>query len=209
MPIVAVLNPKGGSGKTTLSTNLAACLLRQERSVLLVDTDPQGSARDWHAAKEDNPIELVALDRAGSLKSLRGLAASFEWVVVDGAAKLADMLAGTIKAADCVLIPVQPSPYDVWAAEDVVDLIRARQEVTEGMPRAAFIVTRQIQGTKLGREVIEALQGYELPLFANGTVQRQAYPASADGGLSVFEAADPKAHAEIEAITAELLQFCK
>ena len=69
MGIIAVLNPKGGCGKTTLSTNLARALQIKNLSVLLVDSDPQGSARDWHAAWEDNPIALVALDRANNIKT--------------------------------------------------------------------------------------------------------------------------------------------
>ncbi len=62
--ILSILNPRGGCGKTTLSANLARALQERGRSVLLVDTDPQGSARDWHAAEPDNPVNLIALDRA-------------------------------------------------------------------------------------------------------------------------------------------------
>jgi chromosome partitioning protein len=75
MSIISVLNPKGGSGKTTISTNLARSLHERGHSVLLVDSDPQGSARDWHAANEHNPIELVALDRANNVKTLTSMAA--------------------------------------------------------------------------------------------------------------------------------------
>ncbi len=70
MPIVSALNPKGGSGKTTISTNLARSLHERGQSVLMVDSDPQGSARDWHAANEANPVELVALDRPNNVKTL-------------------------------------------------------------------------------------------------------------------------------------------
>ena len=84
MSIISVLNPKGGSGKTTISTNLG-------HSVLIVDSDPQGSAHDWHAASEDNPIELVALDRPNNVKTLASMAANYDHVVIDGAAKLEDM----------------------------------------------------------------------------------------------------------------------
>ena len=113
MSIISVLNPKGGCGKTTISTNLARALHDRGQSVLIVGSDPQGSARDWHAASEDNPLELVALDRPNNVKTLRSMAANYDYVVIDGAAKLEDMIAVAIKVSDFILIPVQPSPYDI------------------------------------------------------------------------------------------------
>jgi len=103
MSILSVLNPKGGSGKTTISTNLARSLHERGHSVLIVDSDPQGSARDWHAASEDNPIELVALDRPNNVKTLTSMAANYDYVVIDGAAKLEDMIAACIKVSDSFL----------------------------------------------------------------------------------------------------------
>ena len=130
--ILSILNPKGGSGKTTLSVNLARALLERGRSVLLVDTDPQGSARDWLAAEPDNPVDLIALDRANGIRTVTTFATGYDVAVLDGAAKLADLIPAVIRVSDYVLIPVQPSPYDVWAVSELVDLITARRQVTEG-----------------------------------------------------------------------------
>ena len=88
--LIAVCNPKRGVGKTTLAANLARSFARGGREVLLVDSDPQGSLRDWHAADKANPLSLVAVDRAANLRSLPSLANRYERVVVDGAAKLED-----------------------------------------------------------------------------------------------------------------------
>jgi len=77
LSIISILNPKGGSGKTTIATNLARSLHERGHKVLIVDSDPQGSARDWHAANEDNPLPLVALDRANNVKSLPDVAAAY------------------------------------------------------------------------------------------------------------------------------------
>ena len=74
MPTISILNPKGGSGKTTLTINLARAFHDRGRKVLLVDTDPQGSAKDWHAANDENPVPLVAMDRAGNIKTLPEIA---------------------------------------------------------------------------------------------------------------------------------------
>ena len=207
MTTLAVLNPKGGSGKTTLSTNLARSLHEQGQRVLLVDSDPQGSARDWHASTDSNPLPLVALDRPNNVKTLSSLSASYDWVIIDGAAKLEDMIAAAIKVADLVLIPVQPSPYDIWAASDLVDFIHARQEVTDGTPKAAFVITRMIEGTKLGQEIDGALSEYGFPVMETRITQRQVYPQTASEGQSVFEGHNPKAIAELQALTAELLAW--
>ena len=205
MPVVSILNPKGGSGKTTLSTNLARSLHERGHTVLIVDSDPQGSARDWHAANDANPLPLVALDRANNIKTLSSMVSRYEFIVIDGAAKLEDMIAAAIKISDFILIPVQPSPYDIWAASDLVDFIKARQEVTDGIPQAAFIITRRIEGTKLGKDIRTALDEYALPVFSTAITQRQIYPQTSAEGLTVFDSDNRKARDEINATTNELL----
>lgn len=205
MSIISVLNPKGGCGKTTISTNLARALHDRGHSVLIVDSDPQGSARDWHAANEDNPIELVALDRPNNVKTLRSMAVNYDYVVIDGAAKLEDMIAAAIKVSDFILIPVQPSPYDIWAASDLVDFIKARQEVTDGVPLAGFVVSRVVEGTRLGGDVRAALDEYALPVFETTITQRQIYPQTASEGQTVFDADNAKAKAETTALLDEVL----
>ncbi len=209
MTVIAILNPKGGCGKTTLSTNLAQSLHERGKSVLVVDSDPQGSARDWHASTEDNPLPLVSLDRPNNMKTLSSISGSYDYVVIDGTAKLEDMMVAAIKTADMILIPVQPSPYDLWAASDLVDFIKARQEVTDGKPPASFVITRAIRRTKLGQEIGQALEEYDLSLFKNQIVQRQIYPQTAAEGKTVFNSSNNDAIAEINNLTDEILHFLK
>ena len=205
MAVISVLNPKGGSGKTTLTTNLAQALHLRGNKVLIVDSDPQGSARDWHAASETNPVPLVSLDRANNIKTLSSMTESYDHIVLDGAAKLEDIIAAAIKASDFILIPVQPSPYDIWAASDLVDFIKARQEVTDGSPKAAFVITRHIEGTRLGDDVRKALDEYELPVFRTAITQRQVYPQTASEGRTVLDGDNAKARDEIGALAGELI----
>lgn len=206
--IIAILNSKGGTGKTTLTTNLAGALARRGYRVLIADSDPQGSARDWHNAKPDDTAlpAVIGMDRPTLHKDLAPLAAPFDFVLVDGAAKLEDMTASALKAADVVVIPIQPSGYDLWAVGDLVEAIKTRQTITDGVPRAAFVVSRQVAGTHLAREVNEAVQGFGFPVFESRTSQRVAYAEAGQSGLTVFELEpDGKAAAEIDAITTELL----
>ena len=205
--IVALLNQKGGSGKTTIATNLAYALTRANHSVLLVDADPQGSARDWNEANSAKLLPVVGLDRETLPKDLEAISANYDWAVIDGAPQVARLSAAAVKSADVVLIPVQPSPYDIWACADLIDIISARREVTEGKPKAAFIISRSIKNTKLSGEVTQALEDYGLPIFKAGTTQRVAYPTTAAEGRTVFDNPEDEAAKEIEAIESELKEF--
>lgn len=205
--IIAILNQKGGAGKTTISINLARAL-QQGSKVLLIDSDPQGSARDWHAAGDGNLLTVIGLDRPTLDKDIKAISQGYEWILIDGAPQLAEMAVSAIKCADVILIPVQPSPYDIWAAEDLVDVIKARQQVTNGKPKAAFVISRQITNTNLGKEVREALNDYELPIFNSGTFQRVVYAKTAATGSTVLDA-EPNSDAaiEIKQMAKELKEF--
>jgi chromosome partitioning protein len=207
MTVIAVLNQKGGSGKTTIATNLAHALKQAGVKVLLVDADPQGSARDWNEANGGTVLPVVGLDRETLPTDLQAIRSGYDYVVIDGAPQIAKMAVAAVKAADLVLIPVQPSPYDIWAAADLVEVIKARQQITDGSPRAAFVISRAIKNTKLSGEVAEALEGYGLPVLKNGTTQRVIYPTSASEGKTVFSDGDNPASDEIRAVAEELLEL--
>lgn len=204
MPVLAVLNQKGGAGKTTIATHLARALQLEGKSVLLVDSDPQGSARDWAAVREDQPVPVVGIDRPMIERDLPNLARA-DFVVIDGAPQAANLAVSAIKAANAVLIPVQPSPYDIWATADLVELVKQRIEVTDGKLKAAFVVSRAIKGTRMGAEVTEALTGYGLPVLESRITQRVSYPTTAAAGTTVLDA-EPQgdASAEIRRLLAEI-----
>ncbi len=207
MKVIAVLNQKGGSGKTTISTHLARALQLEGFDVLLVDSDPQGSARDWAAVNAEHPTPVVGIDRPTIARDLKSIAKK-DYVVIDGAPQAQDLAVSAIMAADLVLIPVQPSPYDIWAASDLVDIVRQRIELTQGSLKAAFIVSRAIKGTRLGSEVNDALSGYELPVFVSRIAQRIIYPTSAAKGSTVLDI-DENSDASVEIIEMmkEVIQY--
>ena len=206
--IVAVLNQKGGAGKTTLSTNLARALQLAGDKVLLVDSDPRGSARDWNAAGNGDLLPVIGLDRATLAKDIQAIQDNQDWLIIDGAPQIAELAIAAIKCADMILIPVQPSPYDVWACEDLVEIIKTRQEITNGKPKAAFVLSRVIKNTQLSKEIGEALEGYGLPVFKHFTSQRVIYPKTAVTGSTVLDADTAgEAAAEIRAIAQELKEF--
>jgi chromosome partitioning protein len=186
MKVIAVLNQKGGSGKTTIATHLARALQLGGAKVLLVDSDPQGSARDWAAVCEDNPLSVVGIDRPTISRDLKNISDK-DYVVIDGAPQASDLAVSGIKAANFVLIPVQPSPYDIWATSDLVDLVKQRMEMTDGLLQAAFVVSRAIKGTRMGADIAEALAGYNLPVLQARITQRVSYPGTAAEGTTVLD----------------------
>ena len=208
MKVIAVLNQKGGSGKTTIATHLARALQLQGSSVLLVDSDKQGSARDWSAVDESNPVTVIGLDRPTLDRDLKNISDK-DFVVIDGSPQATDLAVSAIKAADFVLIPVQPSPYDIWATSDLVDLVKQRIEMTDNKLKSAFVVSRAIKNTRIGGEVSEVLAEYGLPVLDAKIVQRIAYPNSAAIGKTVFEteSKNSDAVAEMNALATEVKSY--
>lgn len=207
MQVIAVLNQKGGSGKTTIATHLARALQLAGKEVLLVDSDPQGSSRDWAAVREDQPVTVVGIDRPTIDRDLKNIAHK-DFVVIDGAPQAHDLAVSAIKAANFILIPVQPSPYDIWATDALVDLVKQRIELTDGKLKAAFVVSRAIKGTKIGGEVTKVLTGYGLPVLETRIIQRVIYPGSAALGTTVLdEEPSSEAAEEIKALAYEILQI--
>jgi chromosome partitioning protein len=140
-------------------------------------------------------------------KDVPALDGSFDIVVIDGAPRLEAMATSAIKAADLVLIPVQPSAADIWAAEDIIDLIRARQDVTDGSPRAAFVVSRQVVGSNLADTVQAALEAFDVPVLQARTSQRVAYAEALGAGLSVLDVNAAKAEEEVQQLAKEALTY--
>lgn len=186
--IISFLNQKGGVGKTTISTNLAVSLHLDNQKILLVDSDPQGSLRDWNEANEGKLIPVVGLDRETLAKDIEGVKSDYDIVIIDGAPQSSKLVAAAIKVSHLVIIPVTPSPYDVWACSDLIEIVKARQEVTGGNPICRFLISRSRKGTKLSDDIIEALSGYEIPVLESRTTHREVYAKTAADGLTVHHA---------------------
>ena len=206
MKVVGILHGKGGVGKSTVAVNIARALPLRGYEPVIIDCDAQGTAQSWKASREDE-TELPAVFGVGKASAVeadvRRLSDSFDVAVIDGGAHLDEMHASIIKASDLALVPVQPAPTDIWPTEQIVELIKRRQEVTRS-PSAAFVISRRKAGTKLGETVQEVLSRFEIPVW-NGTCDRVAYAEAMGKGRSVVEMNDGKAADEIQSITDNVL----
>lgn len=185
--IISILNQKGGSGKTTVAVNITREYTNRSIKSLLVDSDSQGSALRWHEESGGELIDLTCLPVNTLDKDILKFKPNYDRIIIDGIPRVSPLTLCAIKAADVILIPVQPSYYDIWATEDLVRLVKERIELTEGKLKAAFILSRRIQGTIIAKDAIDKLKEFELPIFENGTYQRIEYARAVQEGRTVCE----------------------
>jgi chromosome partitioning protein len=206
--IIAVLHQKGGVGKTTLALHVAAGLALQGARVLLVDADPQGSARDWAAARQTEALfPVVALDRPTLHRDLPAVAADYDHTVIDGPPRATDLTRSAILAAQVVLVPVQPSPLDVWSCDQIVTLVKEASVYTDKLI-SVFVVNRKIVGTAIARDVTQALAAFDVPVLSSQIAQRVAFAEALATGLTVFETVPQSAAAqEMTALVQELMEL--
>lgn len=205
MKTLAIINEKGGSGKTTIATSLATALHRRGSRVVLIDADPQGTATDWRAASPEgaNLPPVVAVNRPQELEAaLRGLDADF--VVIDTPARASQIAAAVVRVANIALIVIQPSGPDVWAAAATVKLIRSRKQVG-GEIDAAFLVNRAAANTKLSKAIRDGeWNEYGIDQMTATVGNRVSFAIALTEGVSVFDLADTTAQTEINNVIQEL-----
>lgn len=165
MPIViSSIASKGGVGKSTVALSMADALYQDGSTVLVLDTDPQGTASEWAKAQQgEGPMVVGAPSAERIERELDQLGASYDAVLIDGSAQLKGSTGSIIRVSDLVLIPIQPSPADIWATENIVELIKERQEVV-GQPAAGFVLNCVVAGTNIASDVDEILGEFDLPV---------------------------------------------
>lgn len=199
--IVALAGQKGGVGKSTIAICLAAEAVRRGLSVLLVDADPQGTARTWGdvAAEQSRPVPTIVamgatMHRAGQLTKA---AEGYDLAIVDCPPRHGEIQRSSLLVAHVVILPCGPSAADAWALTSSIELVSEARALRPDLG-AYVIITRKIGATALGRGAREALAAGELPILRTELGARVAYQEALAAGQGVTTYA-PRGNAADEA----------
>ena len=205
--VTAVINQKGGAGKTTLAMNLAAGLARRADTVV-IDLDPQGSSRQWASlGSAPFPATVKQISGRWDARTLHQNYRAYRHMVLDCPPSL-DSHASlqALRACDVALIPVLPSPVDLWAS------LRLPQEIEEarrdnGNLRAYLVLNQLEPKSALSAAMHEALAEFGVPVLRASIRRRAVYRGAALEGVSVYQMGSrgAQAAAEIEAIINEVI----
>ena len=201
--VIAVVQQKGGSGKTTLAVNLAVACVRRGMTVALLDTDPQGSLGRWFMARRerlgDPGMEFSTSSAWGVSYECEKLKRQADIVIIDTPPKVDADLRPALREADLILVPVASSHVDLWATDGVLDLA-AREH------KSAWLVLNRVRtGTRLSEDVARAAGELTAGLAQAQLANRVAYAETLGQGLGAQEAGTKAVKDEVAALTDEVL----
>lgn len=211
--IILIASEKGGTGKTTIATNLAAMRAQQGKEILLIDTDPQGSASYWSNVRDEsgNPYPIFCTQKFGAIDAeVRKLARKFPDIVIDAGGRDSKELRTATAVSHKLYVPVQSSQFDIWSIAEMERIVSRAKEFNVELD-AKVLINRaspnpQVKETEEAQQIMLELEA--LQLSSKKIVERIAFRRAAKLGVAVNELngkdRDPKAIAEMTALYEEV-----
>jgi chromosome partitioning protein len=209
--VIVLTNQKGGCGKTTLAMNLAG-VIGVDAKVLLVDGDPQGSATRWAASSSDEkpfPTAVMGLANVADKvnREIKKYLADYEYIFIDCPPAIdSSFTASALLIADLALVPVVPSPTDLWAAVGIQKLISNVSDINEKL-EARLVANMCQSNASISKEALSLIEEFEFAKTVTDIYQRTAYRQAAAFGGTVLDMDNPKAKQEIRALVSEILEI--
>jgi len=212
MKVISLVQQKGGSGRSTLATNIAG-ILSKAHDVTLIDCDvPQGTTASWYAIRrEDNHpgnLNVLTADSYTSLvNQVHGL--TTEYLILDAPPRVEEITRAILMLSDLLLIPLGASAAEIWATTDLIDTIQDAEKTHKGL--ITRIVWNRYRGyTKSAQELSKAVNtGLPVKSCKTKLGYRVAYAEALGRGLTVAEWSNMTARQEIVALTAEIVKLLK
>lgn len=201
--IITVGSSKGGSGKSTIASNLAVMAATEGRPVLLVDADLQASAMAFRAMRQPDDIQAIQITTPTLHKDLAQF--DHELIIIDAGGRDSKTFRSAIYAADLLIIPCLPSAVDFWAANDAIEILSEARSFRD-IP-ANFVLNQLMPNTRLSTEIVDAMRDFEneVSLLKSALHSRVAYKHAFSEGKGVVELSDKKAANEIKNLYHEIL----
>jgi chromosome partitioning protein len=212
--VIAIVNQKGGAGKTTLTMNLAGALAHRKYKVLVIDADPQGTATRWAASAEDEevfPAAVIGLSAATTKvhREVKKFVADYEWIIIDcPPAADSTIPQSALLVADLALVPLLPSPLDIWAAVGIREVIHNISDLNETLESRLVLNECQPNRT-LSQKALEILPEFGIQLLDSYIGRREVFRQTPSFGQTVYQFGKTAQSAinDIEKLTNEILEI--
>jgi chromosome partitioning protein len=204
--IIGIVSLKGGAGKSTTAINLAVAYANKGYKVTIIDTDANGTCIHWSGLRPENlpNIMCVALQTTDALrKNIKGLYDGCDIIIIDGTPAIDEKTSTIILLSSLFIVPVLPSPPDVWATKIFIEKYEQVKTLKEDL-KGYFLVNRIDERKMLAKQIDEVLKDFNLPIFKTRLHDYTAYENSLLEGLGVLENSNPKAKNDIIQLTKEI-----
>ena len=207
--IISVSSLKGGTGKSTISQNMAVCFAHMGYKTIIVDTDTNGSSIRWSGLRPEGYPDISSVtisDPKALRKNINQVQSDYEIVIVDGTPALSELTSTIILISDLLLVPIKPGVLDLWATEKFVEKYEQALVLKQNI-KARFLLNQVDPRTKMSHEVHDVLKDFGIEAMKTQINNRIAYSESIISGLGVYEFKDEKAKDEMVKLANETLEL--